>query len=382
MYLNLYHKSYIVHPFFVYFTSMKTSLLSLALCFGCIPAISQITINQNDMPSQGDSLHVSFAAGVGSVNHTLSGPNYYWDFSSLVPFAQQLYRFESPTALPFNFLSSVAFLNPSPDSLPVIGGIPSNFTDYFKNGSSGYRQNGMTFQFLTLTSFQIPVVFTQNDYVYRFPLNYGNVDSSDAAYAINFPPLPYIGQTIHRENNVDGWGTLVTPYGTFMALRIVSVIQRIDTISLDSVTAFSIVRPLEIEYKWLANGIKIPVLEVDAQLLFNTEVVTNVVYRDVYNNTLPQVGINDNQQLISASSVYPNPATQNCFANFTLQGAAMVEIELTDISGRVIRSFGKEMSLAGNNNRLLNLEGIAPGSYLIIIISGDSRISRKIILTN
>ncbi len=361
---------------------MKTPLLSLALCLGCLPAIAQITINQNDMPSQGDSLHVSFAAGVGSVDHTLTGPNYYWDFSSLTPIAQQLYRFETPTALPFNFLSSVAFLNPSPDSLPVIGGIPSNFTDYFKNGSSGYRQNGMTFQFLTLTNFEIPVVFTQSDYVYRFPLNYGNVDTSDAAYAINFPPLPYIGQTIHRENNVDGWGTLVTPYGTFMALRMVSVIQRIDTISLDSVTGFSIVRPLEIEYKWLANGIKIPVLEVDAQVLFNTEVVTNVVYRDVYNNTLPQVGMNDNQQLISSSSVFPNPATDNCYVTFKMEGAAQVGIELTDISGRAVKNFGKEMSLPGNNSRLLDLSGIAPGSYMINIISGDFKVSRKIVVVN
>lgn len=361
---------------------MKIPLLSFAFCFGCLPAISQITIDQNDMPSQGDSLHVSFANGVGAVDHTLAGPNFYWDFSSLVPVAQQLYRFEAPTAIPFNFLSTLAFLNPSPDSLPVIGGIPSNFKDYFKNGSSGYRQNGMTFQYLQFTSFEIPVVFTAGDYVYRFPLNYGNQDTSDAAYAINFPPLPYIGQSIHRENIVDGWGTLVTPYGTFMALRMVSVVQRIDTISLDSVTGFSIVRPLEIEYKWLANGIKIPVLEVDAQILFNTEVVTNVVYRDIYNNTLPQVGLNENQQLISASTVYPNPANDNCYVTFALEGAAPVEIELTDISGRVIKSFGKEMSLPGNNSRLIDLNGIAPGNYLINIISGDSRISRKVVVVN
>jgi hypothetical protein len=239
----------------------------------------------------------------------------------------------------------------------------------------------MTFQILSLTSFEIPVVFTQSDYVYRFPLNYGNLDTSDAAYAINFPPLPYIGQTIHRENNVDGWGTLVTPYGTFMALRMVSVVQRIDTISLDSVSGFSIVRPLEIEYKWLANGIKIPVLEVDAQVLFNTEVVTNVVYRDVYNNTLPQVGMNE-ANLISSSSVFPNPATDNCYVTFKMEGAATVEMELTDISGRTVKTFGKEMALPGNNSRLLDLTGIAPGSYMINIISGDSGLSRKIVVAH
>ena len=332
------------------------------------------------MPSSGDSLHMSYAFGTGSVDHTLSGPNYFWDFSSLTPVAQHLYRFRSPSAIPFNFLSTLAFSNPSPDSLPVIGGIPSNFTDYIKVGSSGYRQNGISFQYLPLTTFEIPVIFTANDYIYRFPLNYGDIDTSDAAYEINFPPLPYIGQTIHRENNVDGWGTLVTPYGTFMALRVVSYIQRVDTISLDSVTGFSIVRPLEVEYKWLANGMKVPVLEVDAQILFSTEIVTNVIYRDVYNPSLPQVGVEENPQLISAANIYPNPATGNCYVTFKLEGPAPVEIVLTDISGREVKRFGKEMALPGSNSRLLDLSGIATGSYMINIISGDFKVSQKLVL--
>jgi hypothetical protein len=361
---------------------MKTIVLAFAVCLGFSPAFAQITIDQNDMPSAGDSMHMSYAAGVGSIDHTLTGPNYFWDFSSLTPIAQHMYRFPVPTAIPFNFLSTLAFENPSPDSLPVIGGIPSNFTDYFKVGSSGYRQNGMTFQFLTLTTFQIPVVFTANDYVYRFPLDYGNMDTSDAAYAINFPPLPYIGQTIHRENNVDGWGTIATPYGTFMALRMVSVIQRIDTISLDSVSGFTIQRPLEIEYKWLVNGIKVPVLEIDAQILFNAEVVTNVIYRDIYDNTVPQVGVEDHQQLITSSAVYPNPATDDCYVTFVMEGVAPVEIILTDLSGREVKRFGKEMSLPGNNSRLLNLSAIDAGSYLINIVSGDSHLTRQVILTH
>ncbi|CAN5897632.1 hypothetical protein BH11BAC7_BH11BAC7_30940 [soil metagenome] len=362
------------------FRLMKSPLLSIALCLGFLPAISQITINQNDMPSQGDTLHVSIATTVGSIDHTLSGPNYLWDFSTLNPYAQDLYRFDAPSAIPFNFLSSVAVLNPSPDSLPVIGGIPSNFTDYFKNGSSGYRQNGVTFQYLTLTTFQIPVVYTQSDYVYRFPLNYGDLDTSDGAYAINFPPLPYIGETIHRESNVDGWGTLITPFGTFMALRVVSHIQRIDTISLDSVTGFSIPRPMEIEYKWLANGIPIPVLEIDAQELFNTEVITSIVYRDVYRDNLPQVGINEQQQLISASSVFPNPSDENCYVTFTMTGVAPVEMILTDITGREVKRFGKEMSMSGVNSRLLDLNGIPAGSYMINIRSGEFSLCQKMVI--
>lgn len=359
---------------------MKTRLLLLATWF-VIPSFSQITITQADMPSVDDSMRVSFAAGVGSIDHTLSGPNYYWDFSALTPVAQQEYRFPAPAALPFNFLSTLAFTNPTPDSLPVIGNVPSNFTDYFKNGSGGYRQNGLSFEYTPVTSFTIPVIFSQNDYVYRFPLNYGDVDSSDAAYAINFPPLPYIGQSIHRENHADGWGTLITPYGTFMALRVVSTVQRIDTVGLDSVNGFSNPRPLEIEYKWLANGMKIPVLEVDAQMLFNAEIVTNVVYRDIYRNTLPQVGLNEETLETGNASVYPNPASGNCYVNFEMKSIAPVSITLCDLSGRAVMDYGKSTGLPGMNNRLLDLTGISAGTYLVNIISGESRVIRRIIIS-
>jgi hypothetical protein len=360
---------------------MKKFLPALAALIS-VPGFSQITVTQADMPSAGDSMRVSFAAGVGSIDHTLSGPNYYWDFSSLMPVAQQEYRFDAPSAIPFNFLSTLSFVNPSPDSLPIVGNVPTNFTDYFKNGSSGYRQNGISFDYAPLTSFSIPVVFSQNDYVYRFPLNYGDIDSSDAAYAINFPPLPYIGQTIHRENNVDGWGTLITPYGTFMALRVVSAVQRIDTVGLDSVNGFSNPRPLEMEYKWLTNGMKIPILEVDAQILFNTEVVTNVVYRDIYRSTLPQVGVEEQNSAIGQASVYPNPSSGSCYISFDAKSVEPVSIILTDISGRQVMDYGKTTVLPGMNSHLLDLNGIAPGAYLVNIISGDSRLTRRIIISN
>jgi hypothetical protein len=374
------------HYFFPIFrankTQMKTSLLSIAFCLGLIPAFSQITIGSGDMPSAGDSIHVSIAVGVGAVDHTLTGANYTWDFSTLVPSAQQEYRYTTPSALPFNFLSSSAFVNPSPDSLPFIGNVPSNFTDYFKNSGSGFRQNGLSFDYAPLTTFSIPVIYTTSDYFFRFPLDYLNVDSSDAAYSINFPPLPYIGQTIHRENTVDGWGTLITPFGTFNTLRVVSAVLTTDTIGLDSVNGFSTPRPLVYQYKWMASGMKIPVLEVDAQILFGNEVVTNVVYQDSVRNTLPQVGINENSLSISNVAVYPNPATSDCYVSFMNSGLEPVGISIMDLSGREVRNFGKQTSIPGSHTQLLNLDGISGGTYLIKISSGEGSVTHRIIVAN
>ncbi len=359
---------------------MKTSFLAFAFCFGMIPAFSQITISNGDMPSAGDSIHVSYALGVGTVDHTLSGPNYVWDFSTLIPNLQQEYRYLTPTALPFNFLSTVAFVNPSPDSLAVIGTIPSNFTDYYKNGSSGFRRNGFSFDYAPLTSFSIPVIFSSSDYIYRFPLNYNDMDTSDAAYAINFPGLPYIGQTIHRENNVDGWGTITTPFGTYNCLRMVSFVTTTDTISLDSVTGFSNVRPLGIEYRWIASGMKIPVLEVDAQLIASNEVISKVVYQDSMRNTLPQVGISESSQNLFDLDVFPNPCSGNCIVSFNVGTCSPVEISLYDLAGRKIKDYGKEIFLSGVHTKQINLSGIDPGMYLIRVNSNAYSITHQVIV--
>ncbi|CAN5117682.1 hypothetical protein BH09BAC5_BH09BAC5_01980 [soil metagenome] len=361
---------------------MKNPLLFLLSFFGIIPAFSQITITQNDMPGSGDSVRVSIAAGVGSIDPSLTGANYFWDYSTLIPTAQQEYRYATPTALPFNFLSTIAFLNPTPDSLPLIGNVPSNFTDYFKVSSGSYRQNGMSFQYTPITSFDIPVVYTASDYIYRFPMNYGNADTSDGQYAINFPGLPYIGQSIHRENAVDGWGTLITPYDTFTVIRQVSYVQRIDTISLDSVTGFAIPRPREIEYKWLANGNIIPVLEIDAQMIANNEVVTNVVYPDNYDSTLFQVGINESPSIITNASFYPNPSQGSSWLTFHLNEIASVTISISDISGRQVKNFPTQMGLPGNNSRILDLNGLSAGTYYLTIFCESTRITQKIVLIN
>ncbi len=363
-----------------YSNPMKTRLLSLILSCLFLNASAQISVNQNDMPSPGDSVRVSFASGVGSIIYSLSGANYIWDFSSLVANAQQEYRFNSPTALPFNFLSTLAFLNPSPDSLPVIGNIPSNFTDYFKNGSSGYRQNGLSFEYTPLTTFTIPVLYTSSDYVYRFPLNFGDADTSDGAYAINFPPLPYIGQTIHRESTVDGWGTIITPLDTFSVLRMISYVQKTDTISLDSVTGFIIPRPLEVQYKWIANGQKIPVLEIDCQVIASNEVITNVIYQDNYDSTLFQVNVTEILPSLSNATIYPNPTAENCYLNFSSNSLVQVNVSLFDISGREVRVFGKQIAFSGNNSRVLDLNGISDGVYLIYIDSEIGKVTQKIIV--
>lgn len=355
---------------------MKLQLLIVGALFSC-GLHAQITITSSDMPVAGDSVRLSYALGTGNADHTLTGTNYLWDFSSLAPIAQERIDFNAPSAFPFAFMSDIAVTNYSPDSLPGIGTIPSEFTDYYKRSNSSYRQIGISFEFSQLISFPIPVIFSAGDTVYRFPLNYGNIDSCDAAYGFAIPGLGYVGQDRHRVNTVDGWGTLITPLDTYNVVRVRSVVNAIDTISLDTTnqSGFTIVRPTEVQYKWLANGMMLPVLEVDCQIIANAEVVTNVAYQDTLIDGLFQVTI---QETVDPSSplVYPNPASGQLNVSIPCTKSDAIEIVLYNVQGQIISTDWKR----SENVYYIDTENIASGFYLLKVVNGTSTSVHPVII--
>jgi hypothetical protein len=340
-------------------------------------AFAQPSISQSDMPSTGDTLRVSYALSTNNVDHTLTGANYVWNFSTLIPISQQVLEYKSVSTFPFIFTASHSVENPSPDSLPFIGSVPTNFTDYYKNGSSGYRQIGSSFDYPPLASTSIPIIYASEDYIYEFPLQYNDIDSSIAAFSVQLPGFGFLGQKRNRRTTADGWGTLTTPFGTFQALRIRSEVQTTDTIFLDSLSfGISTPRPLTVEYKWLATGGKIPILQVDAQVLVNnTETVTRIVYRDSVRANTFQVGIPDIQSVSNGFAViYPNPPAPNSMLMYQLDQPNEVQISIYDMNGRLVfdQYIGNQTS--GMQTFSLPVDRIDAGIYLVQVRIGQSQI--------
>jgi hypothetical protein len=355
-------------------------ILTLGFLLGFLCLDAQITINQNDMPAVGDTIRVSYAGSTNNVDHTLTGPNFLWDFSTLTPNAQELIRFNAPTVLPFNFLATVGTTNPSPDSIPFIGDVPTNFIDYFKISSTSYRQIGSSFDYAPIGSFSIPVIYSSSDYVYRFPVQYGNVDSSNSAYGIPLPPIGYIGQNRQRVNEVDGWGTLITPFGTFQTLRIKSIVDATDTISLDSTTGFTIPRPQEIQYKWLANGMDIPVLEVDVQLIFNAEVISAITYQDSIRDSVFQVGLAEQLQEVTAFGIFPNPGVDQTTVFYSLTNPSPVIVTLVDLTGKSVQINDLGQQSIGQHQYTVDLSVLSAGMYFLQIHTGTAVFSKQLVV--
>jgi hypothetical protein len=352
-------------------------LISIGLILPSL-AFSQVSITNSDMPDPGDSIRVSYATSLGSFDHTLSDTNYVWDVSFLTATAQERIEYNSPTAFPFNLLSDLAVTSYSPDSLPLIGGIPTNFTDYYKSSNSSFRQVGLSFDFPQLLPISAPIIFSSADYVYRFPVDYGDIDSCDASYGFPIPGIGYIGQDRHRVNVVDGWGTLITPTDTVQVVRMRTVLDITDTVSLDTSnqTGFSIPRPTEVQYKWLAPGMKIPVLEVDCQILFNAEVVTNIIYQDTMQSVW-QVSVPDWDLNTPLVSVYPNPANETVFVQYSQNGTGDVQFIMNDLSGKSVWS-NTEQNANSGGIQVIDVSTLPAGIYLISVITETGKTISKI----
>ena len=362
---------------------MKKNLLFSAFFLSLSCCYSQITITQSDMPAPGDTLRVSFSSD--TLDPALTGANHTWNYASLKSTAQWLNRFDSPSTFvfPFNLMFSV--LNTSyglkqytPDSIPGAGFKTDNAYGFYKKSSTSLKEIGYG---LTINSLPVPFSYSPADVVYKFPLQYGSKDSCDSKFAPAIPIGYYYGQNIHRVNEVDGWGTLITPYGTFQTVRVKSTVAIRDTFADTSGVGFAFSRPLQYEYKWLTQGGKIPYLQVNASNIGGFPVVTRIAYRDSMRGVM-QVGIHEQMAFDLGLQVFPNPANEYAVIQYTLDHSGDIKIELLDISGKSAGVFVNTKQISGAHLEIIDLRdlNLKNGTYFLCVYVNGHKAIEKLVL--
>lgn len=307
-----------------------------------LAGFGQITLDNTHFPVSGDQLIMSTSMNFG-IDYLSTGANYTWDFSSLTasgqrftncrpmseastlsnllfgPMAATAYRasyFSPTTDIPLDQITSV---------LPVT---IDDISQFSKNTTAKLTAVGYEF---VISGQGIPAKSDTIETQYEFPLNYGNSYASHGYTDLDMNPI-YDAQWIqhrYRESDVDGWGTITTPYGTFDALRIHHRIQESDSIYISiggMGTWVGIPVPEAHEYEWRAAEEKEAILRVRTSVILGSEQVTSVEYRDEYNG----LGLKD---LTSRVIVYPNPAADQLYVELS-EGIDMLEI--LDQQGRVV----------------------------------------------
>lgn len=342
-------------------------------------ANSQISYDNSDMPTPGDTFRISTALTAGSVDFTLTGNNYVWNFSSLKPSAQSLDTFISVNSTPVTYWYYFNNpLNPNYKATVVssdedIASIPGftigNVYSFYKNSSSTYQLVGMGGVF---SGIPFPVQFTNVDIIYKFPITPTSTpDSCISSYSVAVPNIAFVSQIKHRKNIVDGYGSLTTPFGVFPnVIRVKSIIHQKDSFYLDSIgIPIPAVERDYIEYKWLAKGYGIPVLQVDVTM----GVPTNISYFDIFRNLLSteETSLQKNSFLI-----FPNPTSSNFKIIYKAKSGHKINLDFIDITGKIL--FKKTYSSEINDD--FDISEYGKGVYFVRLTTDEIIQHNKIVL--
>lgn len=265
---------------------MKTIFTVIIIVAFATFSQAQIVIDQNDMPNIGDTIRNSIAYSTGGVDYTLTGTNYTWDFSELQWASQKVDAFISPGSTPATYQlifnlpwdpNKASIASPRADFTLVPGFQVTNAYDFYKEKSANFALLGYGAE---VNSIPIPVKWDVPEILYKFPLTVGTSDSTSSSFTFSLAGVGYLSMTKKRVNHVDGWGSLTTPYGTFQAIRIKSVVTEHDSAYIDTIGQGIPVNRSYTEYKWMGDNKGIPLLQVTVEGL-----LTTVNYIDNYHQT-------------------------------------------------------------------------------------------------
>ncbi|HIA10860.1 MAG TPA: T9SS type A sorting domain-containing protein [Flavobacteriales bacterium] len=370
---------------------MKKSLLLITALFGAclsVNAQSAITINSTDVVGPGYTLLVAEDT-VNTYNAGSAGASQTWNFSTLAEHNSWTTSFSDPTGLPgaSSYPSANLALtsdDPEDDSSYIfIRKLPTIIEVL---GLSTIEPNGDT----NITNFPIDIL--------TFPSTIGTTFTSSSwgivlyEDTVNFDPdgpgpHPIVDsikiiRATSTVSEIDAWGTLITPLGSFDVLRQDKNEAKTDSVFMKTNGTWKLISPeLSIAFGNMDS--------VDVQTSYTMDWWSNdpavgfplVTFK--YNNGTgdndggvewlkanPTIGIYEN--LIKAElSIYPNPSSGAFTVHYKADNSSAT-VSVYDNLGSLLVSESITDQLA------LDLADAATGIYLVRIEDGAQVLSKKI----
>ncbi len=338
---------------------MKKLLLLLFIFSGLI-SFSQIVINSNDLVKPGDI--IVMANDVDPVETIVPGPpgeNQTWDFSALV-------MDESDTSWVI-----------MPDWSP--------FGVYFPTANYGMINYGDTvFSFMNLSEEQfllqgividveflgpVALPFDPGEVIAEFPVQYGNSNAqtfvNEIKFAIDTLLIDSVMLKIETQKNteIDAWGSITTPMGTFEALRAHETSTVVDSFWIHMpIIGWLPIDSLNITYttdtySWWSNDEDAGFIVAEMEMNTIDETVLAVQYL----KEKPFLDIEEDYTQYDIQ-VYPNPCSDQLSVKVDQDINAYFRVY--DITGKLCL----EKELAGKQFSF-NLDNLDPGFYLYQLVS-------------
>jgi len=355
---------------------MQTKNLLLSLfCLVLVTQIdAQVTYQASDFLEVGAEFRLSTSPNVGDFDFAQTGENFAWDYTDLPINSQEDsewidsgdggYEFAwcftngifFGCAAEFEDLTNVA--QRDFDGIELMGFSLSNVVTHYKKTDNTFevRLNGSQIGVGGLT---LPLIteYSDPDSVYQFPFTFGDTDFSTSEYTLDLNgfEVPFaLNVQTQRTNTVEGYGSLVTPYGEFEeVLKMKTIIITENAISVDSNMVPTI--DTTVEYKWFDKNYGIPVLTATGNLSVLGENILTVEYIDSLRCVEPQ--------LLAFTS------EQQIFANANTQEADVTFVNLSQNADSYLWDFGDgENSTQADPDHTYD----CPGEYDVTLTATNS----------
>ncbi len=330
---------------------MKINLLNrliVLLMLSNMIAIAQPTITYSGIgPSVGES--TVFRTDTSSIfNPGSAGINQTWDLTYLQPNLYGLSTYVNPS-------TTAAYLSfPSAN----IATTSTQGDGYMNITANAMQYYGVAFSGIIMS-------YDDPEDLIHFPFSYNNTytDTWSTVFTNG-------GYTFYRSGTTtvtaDGYGTLITPTGTYQnVLRVHSVQVYQDSTFL---AGPFILNYSSDQYSWYANGIHPQI----ANLFYSSSATisqTGGSYLESF------TGISEPKQTISSLNVSPNPSVDNIQIDFTLSENMNVDVVVFNLLGEKMMSVPCDNSISQSVSVRIN--DLADGIYFAKIVSDENVFASK-----
>ncbi|HNW97185.1 MAG TPA: T9SS type A sorting domain-containing protein [Bacteroidales bacterium] len=354
---------------------MKKLISFIILFVTCININAQITISQTDFASIGTTLNQATDKSPGtSITPGNTGGNQVWDFSAL----------QADTTITIHFVdpATTGSLSSNFPQANICAVINDSINPYLKSTSSSVQLLGATGD-LVGNGVIAAVVYSNTETMLTFPTTF-NTSFTDTSY---FNQKIYYGKTYlglnvdtvrqvehnYITSTIDAWGTVITPDGSFPALR-----QNMRKITNDSTW-------VRVKYiGWLSAVQRVNTID-QRYYTFYTNTIGNALVNIKYYGTDSTKVDWTRVNTTSSNSLTEKEKSINIFSTIVTNKIQIYNPKNSEIKSKLFDYTGKEiLSTEFENNSIINISinNLKNGFYLLNVYNKSGKIkSGKIIIS-
>lgn len=232
---------------------------------------------------------------------------------------------------------------------------------YYRSSANGFEQTGVR-------SASSSLICAGGINVVPYPINYNDIVYDD--YTCSGLSL---GESFTRTGSstvqADGYGNLITPYGTFNNVLRIAIYNNYNDLGTN-IDDYGIVS----SYLWYKPGIKMPLVGIyDLTGSFGI-----VQYTWMLDGS--SIGIDEALQQEIGLEIHADPASTLAYAVFSASG--QVAMQVIDNGGRSVRAYDLGRLAPGIHRQELDLSGLAPGLYTVLATDDHGGRGRGRLLVN